>query len=241
MGITNVLSSYQVKGGQVQIADPKDRAVWEYLCTILRLEARQKITQFNLFSDGYSNILAYTSPVEENGVTDNSRFCISIDYYDVYDENGARRDWSKLTYTILHEYGHVLLEDETQEPDKTIPAYLREFIADFKEEHLRYDVSPENVLSWMYYDYMMKADNQLVKRYAEFSMNLKNLVTALNARKYGMEVAKEVIGSNEFAVALRTSNAKDFGLTLDYPYVGKVIALMDNDLSLIHISEPTRH
>ena len=122
-----------------------------------------------------------------------------------------------------------LLEDEIQEPDKTIPAYLREFIADFKEEHLRYDVSPENVLSWMYYDYMMKADNQLVKRYAEFSMNLKNLVTALNARKYGMEVAKEVIGSNEFAVALRTSNAKDFGLTLDYPYVEKVIALMDND------------
>ena len=47
--------------------------------------------------------------------------------------------------------------------------------------------------------------------------------------KTQMEVAKEVIGSNEFAVALRTSNAKDFGLTLDYPYVGKVIALMDND------------
>lgn len=70
-------------------------------------------------------------------------------------------------------YPVKLLEDETQEPDKTIPAYLREFIADFKEEHLRYDVSPENVLSWMYYDYMMKADNQLVKRYAEFSMNLK--------------------------------------------------------------------
>ena len=49
-------------------------------------------------------------------------------------------------------YPVKLLEDEIQEPDKTIPAYLREFIADFKEEHLRYDVSPENVLSWMYYD-----------------------------------------------------------------------------------------
>ncbi|MFR8953561.1 MAG: hypothetical protein ACLVH7_05595 [Flavonifractor plautii] len=32
----------------------------------------------------------------------------------MYDENGEKRDWSKLTYTILHEYGHVLLEDETQ-------------------------------------------------------------------------------------------------------------------------------
>lgn len=130
---------------------------------------------------------------------------------------------------LMTVYPEKLLEEEIQEPDKTIPSYLRDFITDFKEEHLRYEVSPENVLSWMYYDYMIKADNLLVRRYAEFSMNLKNLVTALNARKYGMDVAKEVIGSNEFATALRTSNAKDFGLTLDYPYVEQVIALMDND------------
>lgn len=59
-------------------------------------------------------MLAYTSPIHEDGAADNTRFSISIDYYDVYDENGAKRDWSKLTYTILHEYGHVLLEDDTQ-------------------------------------------------------------------------------------------------------------------------------
>ena len=122
-----------------------------------------------------------------------------------------------------------LLEEEIQEPDKLIPSYLREFITDFKEERLRYEASPANVLSWMYYDYMMKSENPLVREYAEFAMNLKNLVTALNARKYGMNIAREVIGSNEFATALRTSNAKDFGLTLDYPYVEKVIALMESD------------
>ncbi len=114
LGITNVLASYPVSGGQASITDPEDRAVWDYLCSILPLEARQKIAEFNLFTDGTSNILAYTSPIKEGEVTDNTRFSISIDYYDVYDENGAKRDWSKLTYTILHEYGHVLLEDETQ-------------------------------------------------------------------------------------------------------------------------------
>lgn len=113
-GITNVLSSYTVDHGQASISDPEDAAVWQYLCSILPLEARQSITEFNLFTDGYSNVLAYTSPIQENGVTDNSRFSINIDYYDVYDETGVPRDWSKLTYTILHEYGHVLLEDETQ-------------------------------------------------------------------------------------------------------------------------------
>lgn len=114
VGITNVLSSYPVTDGQADITDPEDRAVWEYLCSILPLEARQKLSQFNLFTDGTSNVLAYTSPVQTEEGTDNTRFCLSIDYYDVYDETGAQRDWSKLTYTILHEYGHVLLEDETQ-------------------------------------------------------------------------------------------------------------------------------
>ncbi len=125
-------------------------------------------------------------------------------------------------------YPLKVLEDEVSEPDKGIPVYLREFIADFREEHLKYEMAPENVLSWMYYDYMLKSDNRLVREYAEFSMNLKNLVTALNARKYGMEAAKEVVGNNDFAVALRTSNAKDFGLSLDYPFVEKVMALMDS-------------
>lgn len=119
------------------------------------------------------------------------------------------------------------LEEEVQDPSRELPAYLGQFIADFKDEHLKYEVAPENVLSWMYYDYMMACGNRLVSRYAEFSMNLKNLVTAVNCRKYDRDVAREIIGDNEFSNALRTSGSKDFGLAGDYPYVEKVVALMD--------------
>lgn len=115
VGITNVLASYPVENGEAAINDEKDAEVWAYFCSVLPAEARQKIAEFNLFTDGYSNILAYTSPIRDaDGIADNTRFSINIDYYDVFDENGTPRDWSKLTYTILHEYGHVLLEDETQ-------------------------------------------------------------------------------------------------------------------------------
>lgn len=115
VGLTNVLGSYPVSQGQAAISDPRHQQVWDYLCSILPDAARQKMTEFNLYTDGYSNILAYTSPIQdETGKSDNTQFAINIDYYDVYDENGKPRDWSKLTYTILHEYGHVLLEDETQ-------------------------------------------------------------------------------------------------------------------------------
>ncbi len=115
LGITNVIAGYPVKNGRAQISNAQHQKVWDFLCSILPDEARVKIAEFNLYTDGYSNILAYTSPVKDaNGASDNTRFSINIDYYDVYDENGNPRDWSKLAYTILHEYGHVLLEDETQ-------------------------------------------------------------------------------------------------------------------------------
>lgn len=121
------------------------------------------------------------------------------------------------------------LEEEVAEPDRELPSYLYQYIQDFKEEHLKYDVSPENVLSWMYYDYLLNIPNRFIRDYARFSMNLKNLMAAVNSRKYGWNVAEEVIGSNEFAMALRTSNAKDFGLSGDDPYVEKVLALMENE------------
>ena len=120
------------------------------------------------------------------------------------------------------------LEDEITEPKNSLPVYLNRFIADFKREHLKYDVSPENVLSWMYYDHLMKSDSKFVRNYAEFVMNVKNLETALTCRKYGKEVAPEIIGDNVFSKALRTSNSKDFGLAMEFPYVEKVISLMGN-------------
>lgn len=121
------------------------------------------------------------------------------------------------------------LEEEVQEPSGVLPAYLTSFIGDFKEEHLEYDTIPENVLSWMYYDYMLQADNELVRQYAELSMNLRNFVAAWNSRKYGRDVSREVIGNNDFAVALRTSTSKDFGLSGEYAYVEKLIALMETE------------
>lgn len=114
-GITNVLASYPVTDGQAEINSPQDKKVWDYLCSFLPAEARGLISSFQLYTDGTSNVLAYASPAEAaDGSKDNSSFVISIDYYDVYDENGQPRDWSKLTYTILHEFGHALLENNTQ-------------------------------------------------------------------------------------------------------------------------------
>lgn len=89
-------------------------------------------------------------------------------------------------------YPLAVLEGEVTEPTGALPAYLERFIADFREERLPEGVLPENVLSGMYYDYLLGQREGFVRRYAEFSLNVKNLVTALNCRKHGREIAREV-------------------------------------------------
>lgn len=120
-----------------------------------------------------------------------------------------------------------VLEEEVMAPDDRIPAYLRHFITDFKEGHLEEGLLPENVLSWRYYDYLQQSGNRLVREYAAYSLNLKNLEVALNARKHGREIVREIVGTNAFADALRASGSRDFGLSADYPYVEQVIAIME--------------
>lgn len=115
LGVSNVLATYNVVNGEVNIENDEHASVWNYLRAILPKAARSKISEFNLFTDGYSGILAYASTTDnDDGSTNNAKFALNIDYYDVYNENGNKRDWSKLAYTIIHEYGHILLENEEQ-------------------------------------------------------------------------------------------------------------------------------
>lgn len=120
------------------------------------------------------------------------------------------------------------LEEEIAYPSGALMPYLSEFIKEFKEGTLKYNLSPENVLSRMYYDALLNSSNAFIRDYAEFNLNIKNLVTAINARKYGREIASEVIGDNEFVKILKSATSGNFGLTQDYPYVDKVVALMNN-------------
>ncbi len=114
VGLSNTIANYECVSGDTIIANQAHKEVWDLLCSFLPIELRQNIGEFRLFTDGYSNILAYTSTMGTAEKADNTKFIVAIDYYDVYDENGNARDWSKLINTIVHEYGHVILENDSQ-------------------------------------------------------------------------------------------------------------------------------
>ena len=64
----------------------------------------------------------------------------------------------------------------------------------------------------LYYQQGLKQRNDFVRRWFEYQMLIGNILTAATCRKHGLDVKQHVIGDNETAQLIRTSNAKDFNL-----------------------------
>lgn len=130
--------------------------------------------------------------------------------------------------SAISNFSPAFIEDQLKEPE-TLPSYMCEFIENHNSEIKKYEVSEENELAWMFYDYLIREENAFISSWFEFDMNLRNLTTGLNCKKYNLNIDREIIGENDFAQSIRSSNVKDFGLSVDYDFVEKVISLLDKD------------
>lgn len=104
-----------------------------------------------------------------------------------------------------------LVEEKT--PDKRIPAYFYKYAEKYMKASAEERTGMEDILYGYYYDYAMKCSNAFVAKWFELNLNINNVLAALAARKYKLDVSKAVVGSNKVAALLRTSNARDFGLS----------------------------
>lgn len=107
---------------------------------------------------------------------------------------------------------------EGEKPDAKFPSYLYDFIAQYLVLPADELYKAENLLASAYYAYAMKSKNPFIASWFEFNLNINNILAAFAARKYKMNVAEVIVGDTDVCEMLRTSNARDFGLseTLDY-------------------------
>lgn len=107
---------------------------------------------------------------------------------------------------------------EGEKPDAKFPSYLYDFIAQYLALPADELYKAENLLASAYYAYAMKSKNPFIASWFEFNLNTNNILAAFAARKYKMNVAEVIVGDTDVCEMLRTSNARDFGLseTLDY-------------------------
>ena len=121
------------------------------------------------------------------------------------------------------------LKEGDKVPDSTLPSYLSAFITEYLQQSVEGDVASENRLSALYYAYALGCANPFVSSWFEFNLNVNNILVAMTARKYKMEVAPMIVGNTEVCETLRTSNARDFGLASEVDYLDQVLKIGETE------------
>lgn len=116
---------------------------------------------------------------------------------------------------------------EGDAPDKRYPSYLYEFITAYLALSAEELYRAEDMLSACYYAYAMNCGNQFVSSWFEFNLNINNILAALTARKYKMDVSQVVVGKTDVSEMVRTSNARDFGLSEILEYFEQVLRISE--------------
>ena len=116
---------------------------------------------------------------------------------------------------------------EETAPDKKFPSYFYEFAELYLNTPEEERFGLEDKLHGFYYHYAMKCGNKFVSEWFELNLNVNNILAAMAARKYKMDVTRVSVGTNVVAEALRTSNARDFGLADDLEYFEPLTRIND--------------
>lgn len=110
-----------------------------------------------------------------------------------------------------------------------IPEYMYDFLEYYYANEERTDILWEDNLALRYYAYAMKCGNKFISEWFDFNLNVNNILVAVLARKYKLNIEACVLGDGEVAEAIRTSGARDFGLTGVLDYLEMVIRISEND------------
>ncbi|MBR5298142.1 MAG: DUF2764 domain-containing protein [Parabacteroides sp.] len=142
----------------------------------------------------------------------------------------------RIAYDELDALFQALREEEKPPKNHRIPPYFESFLRLYlenEEKENKVDVSWEDRLAALYYAYAMKNSNPFVVAWFELNLNINNMLTAITCRKHNLDKAAYIVGDNVVAQALRTSNARDFGLSDELEYLPELQRIAEeSDLML---------
>ncbi len=121
-------------------------------------------------------------------------------------------------------------------PD-TLPAYMGHFLETLRENRSPYTgLTPSDQLAWFFYEAMLNEKSDFIRHWYEFDLHLRNVVVALNCRRNIEHIealatererpaAMLIIGRDDISDAILKSNAPDFGLSAQLPWIERLLAL----------------
>ena len=121
------------------------------------------------------------------------------------------------------------LKDGDEVADAVFPSYLSTFISEYFNTPAEDDFLHEDRLAALYYAYAMKCRNKFVSSWFAFNLTMNNVLVALTARKFKMDIAPLIVGDTEVCEALRTSGARDFGLGGEVEWLEQLVKISETE------------
>jgi len=111
-----------------------------------------------------------------------------------------------------------------EEAPREAPGFITDFLKETSEVKTFGPRESDRLYS-AYYDYVLvQTKNRLLRVYFTFERDLHNVVAAIRARQKGLNIADSLVGESELVEALGRSNAEDFGLGKDYPWLESLMS-----------------
>ena len=117
--------------------------------------------------------------------------------------------------------------------EEMLPLYLQAFLENYKED------GRESVggfghfeqLSQLYYS-EISSKSDWFAQWADFTVDVQNVIAAANARELGVPAEKSVIPFNDNAEKITKSRATDFGLTNTLPWIEQIVKNINDPIAL---------
>lgn len=124
------------------------------------------------------------------------------------------------------------IEDVVGDID-ALPQYLQTFLQDRKEDKdsVGGGFGLLERLSYLYYN-EISSRNEWFANWADFAVDVQNVVAASNARELGVSAEKSVIPFNDNAEKIAKSRASDFGLGNSLPWTEQIAKNINDPIAL---------
>lgn len=126
-----------------------------------------------------------------------------------------------------------VMESEDRPPQgidvpKYFITFIRSYFARFETTETYDRQSLDDRLSALYYNEATGCDNKFLAEWFALNLNIGNIMTAANCRKYGLDPAQYIIGDNEPASQLRKPGAREILPTSDSQgYLGELLTIAE--------------
>ena len=154
----------------------------------------------------------------ELALEDNKLYCTLADFKSEYYPFLSKPDRKLLDLFYLQFDNLNLLKLFREIAESQLPSYMSIFLINYFKESFDTSVLWDDRLAALYYAYALRCKNRFMIDWFDFNLTVNNVLIALTARKYKLDIAPHIVGDTVVCDALRTSNARDFGLSgsIDY-------------------------